>query len=274
MAKALGALMVRAGLRVSAVGGRSPEEARRFIGAERAVSVRELPQYARSIVIAVTDGAIQEVAAEIAEGGLRDGIVLHISGAAGPEALGILREAGNSIGVLHPLQSVPSAERGVETLPGATYAFAGDEEAVAWAKQLIGQLGGRAVQVDPKFWQHYHAGAVMACNFQMTLVDAALELMDMAGIGREAALDALGPILRTTTENVLTLGPEGALTGPIRRGDVGTIRRHLDAVQSASQETRELYLAAGLRTVAVAERAGLDESAAREVEKMLRAEIR
>ena len=73
--------------------------------------------------------------------------------------------------------------------------------------------------------------------------------MTPAGIGREAALDALGPILRTTTENVLTLGPEGALTGPIRRGDAGTIRRHLDAVESASAETRALYVAAGLRTV-------------------------
>ena len=76
------------------------------------------------------------------------------------------------------------------------------------------------MRVDSKFWQHYHAGAVMACNYQMTLVDASLELMQIAGIGRSAALDALGPILRATMENVLTSGPEHALTGPIRRGDV------------------------------------------------------
>jgi predicted short-subunit dehydrogenase-like oxidoreductase (DUF2520 family) len=275
MARALGALLVRAGVEIGAVGGRcgqSAEEARQFIGAERAVPVRELPRYARSIVIAVSDGAIAEVAGEIAEGGLRDGVVLHTSGAAGPEALDVLREAGNSIGVLHPLQTVPSAERGVETLPGATYAFAGDEEAAAWAAHLIVQLGGNALRVDPKFWHHYHAGAVMACNYQMTLVDAALELMEMAGIGRNAALDALGPILRATTENILNLGPEGALTGPIRRGDVGTIRRHLAAVENAWPETRQLYVAAGLRTIAVAERAGLDESAAREVRKVLMVE--
>jgi predicted short-subunit dehydrogenase-like oxidoreductase (DUF2520 family) len=269
--------MVRGGVAVSAVGGRcgrSAEEARQFIGAERAVSLRELPRQARCIVIAVTDGAIPEVAAEIAEGGFKGGIVLHTSGAAGPGALEILRQAGNSIGVLHPLQTVPSAERGVETLPGATYAFAGDEEASAWASHLIAGIGGSALRVDPKFWQHYHAGAVMASNYQMTLVDAALELMAMAGIGREAALDALSPILRATTENVLKLGPEGALTGPIRRGDAGTIRRHLAAVENASPETRKLYVAAGLRTVAVAERAGLDESAAREVRQVLMAETK
>jgi predicted short-subunit dehydrogenase-like oxidoreductase (DUF2520 family) len=105
----------------------------------------------------------------------------------------------------------------------------------------------------------------------MTLVDTALELMEMAGIGREAALDALGPILRATTENVLRCGPEQALTGPIRRGDVGTIRRHLSAVENASPETRHLYVAAGLRTIAIAERSGLEESAAREVRKVLMA---
>jgi len=215
------------------------------------------------------DGAIPEVAAELAEGGLRDGIVLHTSGAAGPHALEILREAGNAVGVLHPLQTVPSAEQGVEALPGATYAFAGDEGAAAWAARLVDRLGGRVLRVDPEFWQHYHAGAVMACNYQMTLVDAALELMEMAGVGRSEALDALGPILRATTENVLKSGPEQALTGPIRRGDLGTIRRHLAALENALPETRQLYIAAGLRTVPVAERAGLEASAARAVEEAL-----
>jgi len=275
MAKALGALMARRGAGVSAVAGRcvqSAEEAGRFMGVERAVPVRELPRYARRIVIAVTDGAIPEVARELAEGGLREGIVLHTSGAAGPHALEILREAGNSVGVLHPLQTVPSAEQGVEALPGAAFAFAGDGDATAWAASLVVRLGGRALRVDAGFWQHYHAGAVMACNYQMTLVDAALELMATAGIGRGEALDALGPILRATTENVLRYGPEQALTGPIRRGDLGTIRGHLAALEHASPETRRLYVAAGLRTVAVAERAGLDESAAREVEKALGAE--
>jgi predicted short-subunit dehydrogenase-like oxidoreductase (DUF2520 family) len=123
--------------------------------------------------------------------------------------------------------------------------------------------------VAAKFWQHYHAGAVMACNYQMTLVDAALELMEVAGIRRDAALEALGPILRATTENILTCGPEQALTGPIRRGDAGTIARHLAALENASPGTRQLYVAAGLRTITVAERAGLEPSAVREVAKAL-----
>lgn len=218
---------------------------------------------ARHILIAVPDDAIPVVAAKLAADGLTGSVVLHTSGAAGPEALNVLRQSGNAVGVFHPLQTVPSAERGIETLPGSTYAFAGDARAVDWARTLVARLGGKPLEIDPRRWAHYHAAAVMACNYQVTLIDAALELM--AGIGRAEALAALAPIVRATTENVLSLGPEKALTGPIARGDVGTIRRHLAALGDAEPRTRDLYISAGLRTVAIAERAGLAKSAAREI---------
>jgi predicted short-subunit dehydrogenase-like oxidoreductase (DUF2520 family) len=239
------------------------------MGAARGVAMAELPRYASSILIAVSDDAIGQVASALATGGLRNGVVLHTSGAAGPEALSELRGAGNSVGAIHPLQTVPSAERGIETLPDAAFAFGGDPAATAWARSLITLLDGRALAVDAKKWQHYHAAAVTACNYQMTLVDAALEMMEIAGIERGEALHALGPILRATMENILSVGPERALTGPIRRGDVGTIRRHLAALDSAVPETRRLYVAAGLRTVTIARRAGLDAGAARDVANAL-----
>ena len=274
VAKALGALLSPIG----AVAGRCEESATNaaeFIARHQAcppktVPLSQLPWHSRHILIAVSDDAIPEVAAGLAAAGLTGAIVLHTSGAAGPEALAALRVRDNSVGVLHPLQTVPSAELGVQTLRGATYAFAGDASAAAWARDLIAQLAGKPLPVDPQRWQHYHAAAVMACNYQVTLVDAALELMEIAGIDRTAALDALGPILRATIDNVLATGPEKALTGPIRRGDVGTIRRHLAALQRiASQETRQLYSAAGLRTIPIAERTGLLENAVRELERAL-----
>jgi predicted short-subunit dehydrogenase-like oxidoreductase (DUF2520 family) len=272
MAKALGALLSRRGIAVSAVGGRNrngADEAAVFAGAGRGVSIVELPLCASHILVAVSDDAIGHVARELAAAGLRDGVVLHTSGAAGPDAMGELCAAGNSVGAIHPLQTVPSAERGMETLPGATFAYGGDAAARAWAEKLIATLGGRALAVDARYWQHYHAAAVTACNYQMTLVDAALEVLEIAGIAREQALAALGPILRATIENILSAGPERALTGPIRRGDVGTIRGHLAALEDALPGTKRLYVAAGLRTIAIAERAGLDTAAARSVESVL-----
>jgi predicted short-subunit dehydrogenase-like oxidoreductase (DUF2520 family) len=97
-------------------------------------------------------------------------------------------------------------------------------------------------------------------------VDAALELMEIAGIERDQALGALAPILRTTTGNILLHGPEAALTGPIRRGDIGTITKHLEALKAASPETRRLYVAAGLRTIALA---ALPPAAANELARLL-----
>lgn len=217
----------------------------------------------RHVLIAVSDDAIPSVAADLAARGLRDAVVLHTSGAAGPDALETLREAGNAVGVLHPLQTVPSAERGIETLPGATYAFAGDAPAVEWARSLIARLGGTPLAIDPRRWQHYHAAAVLASNYQATLIDAALELMGLAGVERGAALDALAPIVRASTENILAQGPENALTGPIRRGDAGTVRRHMSSLETAAPATRALYIAAGMRTIMLAKRAGLGEIAAR-----------
>src|SRR6185295_1214326 len=99
--------------------------------------------------------------------------------------------------------------------------------------------------------------------------DASLELMKAAGIARDAALKALAPLIRATTENILRCGPEAALTGPIRRGDAATLGRHLAALEAASPETRDLYMMAGRRTLPVAARAGLASDKVREVATVL-----
>jgi predicted short-subunit dehydrogenase-like oxidoreductase (DUF2520 family) len=110
---------------------------------------------------------------------------------------------------------------------------------------------------------------VFASNYHVTLIDAALELMQGAGLSRGAALNALRPIIRATTENVLSSGPELALTGPILRGDAATVRKHFQALERCLPETKDLYAAAGLRTVALAMRSGLSSEAAREITEAL-----
>jgi predicted short-subunit dehydrogenase-like oxidoreductase (DUF2520 family) len=272
LAKALGALLRGSGLPVCAVAGRSrkaAEEAATFVGGAEALSIGELSRRAHHILIAVSDDAIPAVARELAAGGIENSVVLHTSGAAGPEALASLRGDGNAVGVLHPLQTVPDSNRGMETLPCAAYAFAGDDRACAWARLLIRHLDGKPLAVDPAHWRHYHAGAVMASNYNVTLVDAALELMKIAGLGQRQALDALAPLIRGATENILVSNPAAALTGPVRRGDTGTVRGHLAALEAAAPETRRLYASAGLRTVLLARRAGLRASVADELVKIL-----
>lgn len=236
LAGTLHALLASRGCPVLAVSGRSPGAACQ----------------AGRVLIAVSDGAIASVAAGLAAGGLRGAVVLHTSGAAGPAALDALRAAGNSTGVLHPLQTVPSPEAGIRSLPGSTFAYAGDAPAAEWALAVIAALDGRPLAIEASRWALYHAAAVMACNYQAALAAAALELMQSAGIEPAEALAALAPLIRTTTDNLLAHGPARALTGPIRRGDAGTVRCHMAALRAVSPETLRLYSAAGFRTLALA----------------------
>lgn len=221
------------------------------------------------LVIAVSDDAIDGVARDLANAAVLPDIALHTSGAAGPDALARLRERGVATGVLHPLQTVPNAEAGVRALPGSSFAFAGDPSAQDAARDLVGVLGGKPLAINPDRWHFYHAAAVMASNYQVALMDAALELMEGAGVDRAAALEALAPLARQANANILSLGTDAALTGPIRRGDLGTVLRHMRALRTAPAQIRNLYVAAARQTLKVAERSGLSPAVADEIEKSI-----
>jgi predicted short-subunit dehydrogenase-like oxidoreductase (DUF2520 family) len=219
--------------------------------------ISEIARHAPVTIIAVSDDAVEDVGRELAGAEVLPAIALHTSGAGGPEALYALRERGVATGVLHPLQTVPSSEAGVSTLPGSSFAFAGDAAAQDEARELIQLLGGKPLPIDPQRWPFYHAAAVMASNYQVALIDAALELMEGAGVDRVAGLDALTPLIGQANGNILKLGTDAALTGPIRRGDLGTVLQHLKALKKASEGVRNLYTAAARQTLKVAERSGL-----------------
>jgi len=274
IAQALGRALAEAGERVVALAGRDgarTHAAAVFAGeGVEPVLFELLPQRARHILIAVADDALEAVARRLAAGGMRGGVALHTCGSRAPDALEALARAGVSCGVLHPLQTVAGAEQGVTALPGSTFAVAGGEQAVAWAEEIVAVLKGTAIRVDGAGMPLYHAAAVMASNYVVGLIDAAAMLMAAAGIDGETALAALGPLVRAGVRNALALGPAEALTGPIERGDVETIARHLRSLASAPPEAGALYRAAGLYVTGLARRGGLSEKKAAEIGELLR----
>jgi predicted short-subunit dehydrogenase-like oxidoreductase (DUF2520 family) len=273
MAQALARLLVERGQLVAAIAGRSMERAARaaeFAGGRvAAVALAELPARAERVIVAVSDQAIPEVAAILAGAGMRAGVALHTSGAYGPEALKPLEAAGVSCGVWHPLQTVPTPEAGCANLPGVSFAVSGDGHAAAWALELTALLGGTALRIRPENMPLYHAAAVMASNYVVTLIDAAAILMQAAGVGEQEALRALEPLTMASAAAASARGPARALTGPIERGDVATIERHLVALSGVPLEVRSLYRAAGLHTVAIARRAALPEAEAAALKEIL-----
>lgn len=271
VAQALGRLLRERGAGPVIVASRnreSAEVAAAWIGAA-AVPLEQITTKAKHLLIAVSDDGLPEVASKLADLGLREATVLHTCGSRGPEALSELSRSGNSVGVLHPLQTIPNAVEGTATLPGSAFAIAGDATAIAWAEAIVALLHGTCLRIEPDRWPLYHAAAVMACNYQATLVDAALELLENAGLSRTAALTAITPLVRATTANVLRLGPDAALTGPIQRGDSATVRAHMAGLRTARRETAALYSSAGLRTIELARRRGLSEEKAEALAKSL-----
>jgi predicted short-subunit dehydrogenase-like oxidoreductase (DUF2520 family) len=199
------------------------------------------------VIIAIADDALEDVIPQLA--GCQ--VVLHTSGASGYLSTPGIKASG----VLHPLQTFPDTPPPL--LTGAAFAYGGDPLAEEWARTLIDRFGGTPLHIAPDRWAHYHAAAVMASNYQATLLDAAIELMKSAGIPEPQALHALEPLTRASIDNIFRVGPTAALTGPIRRGDTKTLRRHLAALTQLSTETHDLYLAAASRTLPIAARQGI-----------------
>lgn len=270
VARALGRLLFEAGEPIIAVAGRTADHtqaAASFIGQPvSAVGIADLPGLATRILIAISDDAIEQVAGELAAAGAHGGVALHTSGAHGPQLLRRLAAARVSCGVLHPLQTVATAERGVTALRGATYGVGGDDVATSWAREIVGIAGGTPLRVPADGFASYHAGAVMASNAVIAAIDAAVALMRTAGIDETAALRAVGPLCVTSARNASEIGPDAALTGPVQRGDVRTIRTHAAALAACPPYVADLYRASTHALVAISRRRGLGDAAARAIE--------
>jgi predicted short-subunit dehydrogenase-like oxidoreductase (DUF2520 family) len=170
------------------------------------------------LVIATPDAAIADVAHAVKPA--ERTVVAHLSGAAGLRPLVSHRRRA----VLHPLVALPDPERGAERLVGAWFGLAEDGDPLV--AEVVASLRGRIVHVAETGWARYHAAAVIASNHLVALLGQAERVAATVGAPMEAFLD----LARGSLADVAELGPRGALTGPVRRGDVTTIERHLDAL--------------------------------------------
>ena len=132
------------------------------------VDIAQVPQLATRVLIAVSDQGIEPVAEALASAGMRSGAALHTCGARGPDALRALGIKGVACGMLHPLQTIMTAEQGVNSFAEATFGLSGDREATLWADEIVEMVrvvtGGdaRSLHIDADRLSYYHAGAVMA----------------------------------------------------------------------------------------------------------------
>jgi predicted short-subunit dehydrogenase-like oxidoreductase (DUF2520 family) len=278
----VGRLLATAGYRIVAVTARtrrSATAAARFVGAGKPMTdVARAAAGAAIVIITTPDRAIRTVCERIARGGgLRPGVlVLHASGAQTRELLDAARKAGALRAVMHPLQSVPNREQGIVNIPGSYFRIEADPGARRRVTGLLRALGGSELVLprwrsDTKSAAIYHAGAVAASNYLVTLLDFAARHFQALGADRRQALQALLPLVRGTLANVERLGILQALTGPIARGDAQTVAGHVAALQQRAPELLELYRVLARQTVPLAQEQGaLTDRAAEELQRIVR----
>ena len=263
LAGVVGPALAAAGVPVAAVASRNPASAQALAARIRgayACTPQEAADAAGLVLVTTTDGAVAEVA-----GALRwraGQAVVHCSGALTREALAPAVAQGALTGSWHPFQTLSdavlawAAGDARRVLAGVTFGIEADEPLYGRLAALAEAMGGQALAVPASARALYHAASVMSCGYLTTLLDAAATLWERAGLPREAAFAAIGPLARATLESVLTAGPEAALTGPTSRGDEGTVRLHLGDVDARAPELRPLYEAVSRRSVELARRAG------------------
>jgi predicted short-subunit dehydrogenase-like oxidoreductase (DUF2520 family) len=196
--------------------------------------------------------------------------VLHCSGADSVDILQPAREAGAKLGAFHPLQTFASAQQAMENIPGSTFALEAEEPLLKTLKDMATALDGQWVELEAKDKVLYHAAAVIACNYLVTLVKLATDLWQTFGVPPPQATKALLPLLRGTLHNIDTVGIPQCLTGPIARGDIGTINKHLDALKATTPNLLSTYRELGRQTIPIALAKGrINESRAQELMAIL-----
>ena len=226
---------------------------------------RALPT-ARVYLLAVPAAATTPVAARLATSLPSTTRVLHLAGARGLQELGVLAAGGHAVGVMHPLVSFADA-RAEHAIAGSTFTCYGDRAAVASARQLTRRLGARHV-VIPAPDAAYHAAAALVANGAAALAHFGAQILTPLGFTQREAEHALSGLLTSVARNVAQVGVPTALTGPVVRGDVHAVVRHLDALAQRDRKLAAAYAALQPIVVESARAAGLD---ARRAGRILRA---
>lgn len=275
-ATALAVGLLGAGYPVAAVASRSLASAQALAqkvpGCQALADPSELCQECDVVFVTVPDDAIASVASALP---WRQGQgAVHCSGSLSLDVLAEAREKGAAVGALHPLQAFASREHGHHLLAGSTFAIQGEGALGQWLQEVALHLKGHPIPLRSEDGPLYHAAAVMSCGYVTTLLYAASSLWKAMGFSSEEALRALLPLARGTLSNMEVQGIVRGATGPVIRGDTGTIKRHLKALAERAPEVLPLYCQAGMALVALAqERRSIGPAQASELGRLLRSSL-
>lgn len=216
----------------------------------------ELAQRSDILVIAVPDDALAEVAVSLAIHARPGQVVLHTSGRHGLEVLSDFRRAGARTIAFHPAMTFTGTE--VDLNRSCAFGLSADAVDRPLAEALVAELGGTAEWIDDADRVSYHAGLSHGANHLNTVVAQAMDVLREAGVSDPSAL--LRPLLTAALDNALDYG-DAALTGPVARGDVATVRAHTEELAATEPDVLDTYVALARATAARAAASGRIDAA-------------
>ena len=215
-------------------------------------ALESVAERASLTLIAVSDDSLAELSAQLASRGVwRAGqMVAHCSGVLPVAVLAPVAEQGVLTGGFHPLAAISERE---QLLPrGITFAVESAEPLRGILWQMARDIHGYPFDLNPAGRSLYHAAAVIASNYTVVLGALAADLLEHAGVETDEALRAILPLLHSTLSNIERAGLPDALTGPLVRGDAGTVSRHLAALDATNSRIATVYRALGVATLPLA----------------------
>jgi predicted short-subunit dehydrogenase-like oxidoreductase (DUF2520 family) len=269
---ALAVRLSQKGCPVVAVSSRTLSSAQKLAGlvpnCQVCHTAQELADVADLVFITTPDDVIAQVCSEVQWH--KGQSILHCSGAHSVDILESAKKLGTAVGSFHPLQTFADVNQAIENLPGSAFALEAEEPLLSTLKHLTHLLNGNWVKLESGDKVLYHAAAVFACNYLVTLVRLALDLWKDFGVSSKEATRALLPLLRGTLNNIDSIGLPNCLTGPVARGDLGTIERHLRALDAKNPSLLTAYKELGLQTIPIALAKGkVNEQKAEEMKALL-----
>ena len=236
---------------------RNPANARRaarFVGAGTAVEHLDAIDDGDIWLLSVADDAIGPVASQLAAGPAqwRARTVFHCSGIHTASALAPLAAEGATTASCHPVHSFANPQASLTGFAGTVCTLEGSEHAHRVLAPLFDALGAHIVSLDSGNKPLYHAATAVASNHLVALLDSAVAMLAQTGIDRPTAAHMIKPLVYNTCDNFFGADAGNALTGPIARGDAGTVASHLTALAEKTDELRRAYVALARLALAIA----------------------
>lgn len=224
------------------------------------------------VFVTTNDDAVPLVAQGVLENCAvsRGQIFAHASGSLKAAVFAPLENKG-ALGIsIHPLQTIANPTEGVKNITGSLFAVEGNEKAHQTARELVESLDGNAFFIDSEKKTLYHLAAVIASNYLVTLMDKSSTIFKNIEIDENIGLQGLLKLVRGTVNNIERLGTKDALTGPIARGDVETIKDHITAIRKFMPELMNFYKVLGEHTATLAlEKGSINKEQAKKIKELL-----